>query len=373
MKIGIDTFGCDHGRSGLGSYLYYLVAKLPLDENSSYTLFGSESDRYTYSARKESDYISINVPDSYQAEWWWHFTGAKRFLEKNKFDVVLYAAASRMLALSSKVPGVAILNEVLYSSFENSKNAFSKSILKRNLRRVNKIIVSSNYIKQDLIDNGFDDKKIIIVPNGIDHSQFYQRPQTEDEFVDIKPFAIKKPYIIYPSRISSASKKHIELIKAFSSFKEKTKLPHRLVLAGIEDSYASEVHKATLNSPFASDIFITGFFPHKDFSKLYAGAQACIFPSISEGVGIPILEAMASGIPVACSDAGALPEISGGNALLFNSDNIEEFASSIETIVVDNAKRSSLIANGLEWSKQFTWEKTALRTLEILKQVAKEK
>lgn len=367
MNIGIDTFGCDHGRSGLGSYLYYLIESLPVEENLKYSLFGSELDRYTYNSVKQNDFINVDINDSLHSEIFWHRMKAKKFFKDKKFDAVLFAAASRMLPSSFKVPGIAIINEVVSSTFESFSEKVKKAVLLKSLEKINKIIASSLYIKSDLVNCGIDSNKITVIPNGIDHSRFYQHAAITEDYVDVKPFAIKRPYIIYPSRISGPSKKHIELIKAFSEFKNRTKLPHRLVLAGIEDSWADKVHKEALKSSVASEIFITGFFPHDDFSLLYAGADACVFPSVSEGVALPVLEAMASGIPVACSSSGVLPEVCGGNSILFDSDNIEQMSNSIEQVVTDGEKRSELISRGLEWSKRFTWDKTAMEVLNVIK------
>ena len=105
-------------------------------------------------------------------------------------------------------------------------------------------------------------------------------------------------------------------------FKEKTGLPHRLVLAGEEGAYAEEVQKAAFDSSAATEIFMTGYFPREGFPELYRNSEMCVFPSVNEGVGLPVLEAMATGIPVACAKAGALPEIAGNNVLFFVSDNI---------------------------------------------------
>ena len=89
-------------------------------------------------------------------------------------------------------------------------------------------------------------------------------------------------------------------------------------------------------------------------------------PSTSEGAGLPVLEAMACGVPVACAKSGALPEIAGSHALFFNPDDLNETADAIEKIISDKDLRKKLLSGGIEWTKRFSWEKTALRTLEVL-------
>lgn len=369
MKIGIDTFGCDHARSGLGTYLLSFVSNIPKSDDVKIELFGSELDHYTYTSGKEIDFAPVPIGDSLNAERLWHFSNCPKFVKNQQYDVVLYSAPDRVLPVNFKVPGIAIINTVLSNSVEGKKDWIQKLQVKRGLYKVQKIIAASNFIKQDLIEHGIDEEKIEVVYNGIDHKLFFPSIDLAGDIVDVKPFSIKRPYFIYGSKLSGPEKKHIELIKAFSLFKEKTGLPHRLVISGADGQYSAEIHKAAFESKFASDIFLTGYFPHESFPQLYAGAEACIFPSVNEGVGLPVLEAMATGVPVACSNQGALPEISGNKAIYFNSDNIEEIASIMEKIVSNAVIRNELVKKGVEWAANFSWEKTVSETLEIAKKM----
>ena len=372
MKVGIDTFGLDHGRSGLGSYLLSLLPVLPKDDDIEYRLFGSEMDRYTFTGERGIPFESVSVPDSLNAERLWHTFNANTFARRHKYDVVFFASGSRMLPVRNKVPSVAVVNDIL-STVLSSYDYLSASMLKKALNRASYIICASNYIKKDLIRSGIRSNNIEVIHNGINHSMFFpvQHDSTSDGIVDIKPFAIKRPYFIYASRMTGPEKKHVELIKAFTAFKEKTKLPYRLVIAGSESKYGEEVHKAVFNSSAASDIFLTGFFPHESFPELYRNAEACIFPSVNEGVGLPVLEAMACGIPVLCSSSGALGEMAGNNAIFFDSDNIDEMESCMERIVEDKDLKEKLIAGAVEWVSRYTWEKTASKTMEIIRKVSR--
>jgi glycosyltransferase involved in cell wall biosynthesis len=371
MKVGIDTFGCDHGRSGIGSYLLSLVPCLPVQPEVTYDLFGPEMDRYTYTGENGINFVSANVPDSLAAERFWHLFNVNSFGKKQKYDAILYPAGARMLPLSFRIPGVAVVNDIVSNLFQNADDPWLRKQIRKGLSRADCIIAASQYIRKDLERFGIKNEHVEVVHNGIDHSLFYPRTIESEETIDIKPFAIKRPYFIYASRMASEEKKHVELIKAFTLFKQKTNLPHRLVLAGSDGPYSDIVHKAAFESPAANDIFLTGYFPHESFPELYRGAEACIFPSVNEGVGLPVIEAMATGLPVACAKAGALTEIAGNNALYFNADNIDEMESVMEQIVTDKQLRAKLTAGGLEWTKRFDWEKTASLTIDVLKKYAK--
>ena len=357
MKIGIDTFGCDHARSGLGTYILSFVSNISSESDVDVELFGSELDRFTYTSGKDIAYKSVNIADSLNMERLWHFTNSSKFGTMQNYDLIIYPAPERVLPISFKVPGIAVVNTILSNVVEGNKDWIQKLQIKRGLLNVQKIIAASAFIRDDLISHG------------IDHKLFFPAIELNSDVVDIKPFAIKRPYFIYGSRLSGPEKKHIELIKAFSIFKKKTGLPHRLVIAGSDGSYSAELHKAAFESEFASDIFLTGYFPYESFPQLYSGSDACIFPSVNEGVGLPILEAMATGVPVICSNAGALPEMGQNAVKYFNSDNIEEIASSMELVVNDKELRSVMIEKGLKRAGDFSWKKTVLQTVDIAKKV----
>ncbi len=371
MKLGIDTFGCDHARSGVGSYLRSFTANIKQDAPHTVTLFGSEIDKFTYTSGTEIPFKSAALPDSLSAERFWHFTVCNKFAAAEGYDAVLYPAPDRVLPVSFKVPGVAVVNTILSSSVEGNTDWIQKLQIKRGLYKVQRIIAASEFIRADLTAHGVPAEKIEVVHNGIDHKIFYPVIHLDCDIVNVKPFAIKKPYFIYASRLSSPEKKHIELIKAFSLFKEKTGFLHRLVLAGAEGAYSSEIHKAAFESSAASDIFLTGYFPHETFPELYAGSSACIFPSVNEGVALPVLEAMAVGVPVLCSNKGAIPEMGGDAAFYFDSDNIEEIAGAMEKVVSDKELRASLSQKGLERALQFSWETTVKKTFAVLEEAAK--
>ncbi|WP_407425027.1 glycosyltransferase family 4 protein [Treponema sp.] len=370
MKIGIDTFGCDHGKSGIGSYLTSLSQNFKNTEENHFELFGAEIDRYTYGQESNISFESVILPDTVKAEKAWHMFICNSFAKKQKYDALLFPASSYALPFHFSVPSVAVVNDIVSELFA-TKSFAERTRIRHSLKKVNKIIAPSIFVKKDLKRLGISQDKISVVHNGINHSVFYPRELVTSETEMIKPFAIRRPYLLYASTMSSPLKRHVELIKAFEIFKKKTALPHRLVLAGGDGECSENIKKTALNSPYASDIFITGYFPHESFPALYAGSEGCLFPSEIEGVGLPVLEAMATGIPVACSKSGALQEIAGEKAMLFDSSNIDEIAHSIEKIVTDLKLRRKMIDEGINWSKKFDWENTATETLEVLKSVIK--
>ena len=374
LKIGIDTFGCDHGRSGIGAYVLSLVRNLPQSEHSI-DLFGPELDRFTYTSGLDSvSYTGVAVSDSQLAERFWHITGFPSFARKQKYDAALFPSGVRLLPVKYDVPAVTVVQDILSDTWKNSDDGLIANLFKMQLKNVDRIIAASRFIRDDLVNLRIPESRITVIHNGIDTSLFYPRQQSLTEAVLIHPFSIRRPYIIYASRVAYPSKCHVELIKAFAIFKQRTGLPHRLVLAGADGLNAEMVHREVIKSPVASDILLTGYFPHQNLPELYAASDACIFPSAAEGVGLPVLEAMACGIPVACARAGALPEVAGESAIYFDQNNPEEIADAIARIVKvpsgeTDTLRNGLIDSGLKWVTNFDWRQSASATLDCIASV----
>jgi glycosyltransferase involved in cell wall biosynthesis len=361
MKIGIDALGCNHGQSGAGSYLLNFIKNLPDKNECEFELFGLEIDRYTYTKNKEMPFVSVNIDENLKAIRRWHKHKLKAFCRKNKYDAVIFPAAHIVLPGKIKSKSIIILNGV-YSVLGDKKE---HKAIKKALNHSTLTIAASQYIKDDLIQNGFNSEKISVIHNGIDHKVFFPAADFDSEFVDIKPFAIKRPYFIYSSRLSGSDKKHIELIKAFEIFKKRTNAPHRLVLVGSDGPYAKKIQDFAYNSEYASEILITGHFPQESLQKLYCGSTACIFPAVNEGAGLPVTEAMACGVPVLCSNKGALKEMAGDAPLYFDSDDIEEMAVDMQKLIEDKNLSSQMVQKGFEVSRRINWDSTVKETIKV--------
>lgn len=352
MKIGINTCGCNHARNGAGSFLLSFISNLPKSDEFSFEILGLEEDRFIYTSGTELSYTS--VPNEKKAA---------KIISKKQYDAVLFPTPEKGSIKCGKSKSVLMLN-YLFSMVKDKKK---KKTLKKNLKKADFIIAFSEAIKRDLVDNGFSACSIRVVHNGLDHKIFYPVLNLDSDILDIKPFAIKRPYFIYCSSISGAEKNHINLIRAFEIFKKKTGLPQRLVIAGNDGEYSETLHKAVFDSSCAEDIFITGYFPFESLAKLYAGSDACVFPARNEGVGMPVLEAMACGVPVICSRSGALPEMGGDAPLYFNPEDADEIASLMEKVVQNQELRSEMIKKGSERVSEFNWETTVAEILNVLK------
>ncbi|MCL2763283.1 MAG: glycosyltransferase family 4 protein [Treponema sp.] len=372
MKIGIDTFACDSGKSGVGTYLSQLLKRIP-PSGDHFELFGWEYDRYSFSdAAPDLDFIPRCSVQGRTANALWHLHKYSDFAKDRSYRACFFPAAHKQSPYKSPCPTVGVVHDMAayWGTMRTREHlgAVLRVVLPNLLRRLDRIIAVSEWVKQELIHLvRVKESRIEVVPNGIDHSAFYPRPHSEEEEeLLIQPFSFRRPYILCVSRLDHPVKNHIRLVKAFGIFKERTGFPHRLVLAGGDSNNAAKVKAAVARSAWRSDIFVTGHFPTKGLPELYSGADFVVFPSMYEGFGMGVLEAMASGIPTACARAASLPETADHAALYFEPLEPEDMADRMVTLASDRELHKKLSQLGIERAQAFSWDRCAQRTLAII-------
>jgi glycosyltransferase involved in cell wall biosynthesis len=169
-------------------------------------------------------------------------------------------------------------------------------------------------------------------------------------------------------------KNQIALIAAFSKLvRERPALKHHLVLTGKETWFAQKVREAAQSSGLADRIHLTGFVSDSHLVQLYNACDCFVFPSYYEGFGLPILEAMACGRAVACSNTSAMPEVAGGAGLLFDPNCIDDIKRCIEDLLVDSELRRRKEHSGIQRAACFSWQKSARATLDVYREVVNER
>ncbi len=236
-----------------------------------------------------------------------------------------------------------------FSLFERWYNQFStRTALKKAT-----VITISNFCKQEIrhLFPSAREEKIKVIYNGYDQSNyFYQPPPLTPNF--------KPATFITISRLEE-KKNTLGLVQAFEIFlKNNPQSDHRLVLIGKPGYGFEQVARAIARSPYQERIVLSGWMETNEAAELMRQATALVFPSFYEGFGIPVLEAMASGVPVIASQTGALPEICGPAAILVNPNKPGEMAAAMKE-VLEPALRQQLIEAGLQRAAQFSWSKCA--------------
>lgn len=236
------------------------------------------------------------------------------------------------------------------------------------VKYADKIIAVSESSKKDILKfyPKIKEEKIKVIHHGFDGGLFSQPRNIEKERELKKRLGIEGEYILYSGAIQPR-KNLITLIKAFEMLGNKTQSRLKLVLAGEKAWMWENIVKFAQSRQTKEDIIMPGKLKFCDLGHLLKGARVYVFPSLYEGFGITILEAMASGVPVVCSRNSSLPEV-GGNAVSYFSDNdCGDLAQKIEAILSDEKLRQNLIFAGREQIKKFSWDKCARETLEFIK------
>ena len=230
-----------------------------------------------------------------------------------------------------------------------------------------RIIADSQATRRDLMAHyGVEGAKIAVVYPGYDRELF--RPvRALSRIQKVKArYGIVGDYMLYVGTLQP--RKNLKrLVKAFAKLeREGNSRGHKLVIAGGKGWLYEPLFAVVRKLGLEDRVVFTGFVAQEDLPALYSGATLFVYPSLHEGFGLPVLEAMACGTPVVCSDRSSLPEVAGDAALFVNPLHTDEIASAISRLLADGDLRAFLVERGLRRARQFSWERCARRTLSVL-------
>ena len=291
------------------------------------------------------------------------------FLRKHKPDVML--SADGYLSLLSGCKQIPIIYDINFEhnprDIKLKNRIYFKFFFKRFARKAKRIATISEYSKKDIAGYyGIDPAQIDNVSCGI-NSNF--SPLEKQEIIAVRnKWSNGKPYFFFVG--SMHPRKNIKrLIDGFNLFKQNTGSDFKLILAGSILWSKTEIEDSFANSPFKEDIIFTGRLSDDELSGILGAAFALSFVPIFEGFGLPIVEAMQSGVPVICSNVTSMPEVAGDAALMVDPFSIDSIAGSMERLSKDDILRTDLIAKGHIQKKLFSWSRTAALLWECINKV----
>jgi glycosyltransferase involved in cell wall biosynthesis len=242
--------------------------------------------------------------------------------------------------------------------------------VERTIREAARIITGSEFSRDAIARSyGLDRDGIAVVPNA---AAPVFRPVPRETAVEAAAsrFGVSGPFILTVGDLQPR-KNHAGLIKAFAGLlRECPEVRQDLVIAGKDTWYSPAVRRAAEDSGAGRRIRFLGFVSDEELLALYNACDLFIFPSFYEGFGLPVLEAMACGAPVACSNVSACPEVADAAALLFDPNSPAAMARVMAELVFDEELRARMGRLGRTRAAHFSWRKTAQRTLEIYQEVA---
>jgi glycosyltransferase involved in cell wall biosynthesis len=244
---------------------------------------------------------------------------------------------------------------------------YMESVAPVTVRSAAAIICGSENSKRDLVEAyKISSAKVHVVPYGVDHQRFRPGAALDPEWA--RQAGIREGYVLHVGELSH--RKNIPaLLRAVAHLRSAGKWGTRqLVLAGAEAPGmlgADEIHTTIRQLELSADVVLAGRVPDEHLPGLYAQASLLVMPSLYEGFGFPVLEAMAAGTPVVASNTSSLPEVAGTAAILVAPDDTMALAEAISSVLEWPQCAAELKAKGLAWAKQFNWQRTAQETIEV--------
>jgi glycosyltransferase involved in cell wall biosynthesis len=227
-----------------------------------------------------------------------------------------------------------------------------------------RVLVVSEATKQDLMRHcRVDGQKVRVIYNGVSE-RFHPLTESLDS-VRLR-YNLPERFVLFVGTVEPR-KNLARLVEAFNRVGRK--IAHSLVVVGAKGWKTSPIYREIGRSPLRDRIHVTGFVADGDLPAVYNLADAFVYPSLYEGFGIPVVEAMACGTPVVTSDVSALPEVAGDAAVLVDPLDVAQLAEAIERVLHDETLREMLRAKGIERAKRFSWDASAAKVVQCFREV----
>ena len=268
---------------------------------------------------------------------------------------------------TKKTPSVVTIHDLSFKIFpqffDRKTQVWHKAIKpEQTLKLAQTVITPSESTRNDAINLfDLDPEKIQVIPHGVNHELFKPKMLPQDHGIKSQ-YRLPENYILFMGTIEPRKNLHALLDAISKNSKLKTQ-NSQLVIAGNPGWRSQDILDRFKQMP---NVHYLGYVPSEHRPTLYRNAQAFVFPSIYEGFGLPVLEAMACGTPVITSHASSLPEITNNAAIMINPYNSNDIAAALDELARSDNLRQNLVQASLEQASHFTWHKTAEQTLKIL-------
>ncbi|MBK9412320.1 MAG: glycosyltransferase family 4 protein [Bacteroidetes bacterium] len=362
MRIAVNTRMLLKGKmEGIGYFTYETMKRMVKNHPEHQFIFMFDrpfDESFVFSENVEP--VVVSPPARHPLLWyWWYEHSLPSAFKKSKAD--LFIGTDGYLSVSSKVKTLSVFHDINFEHYPEDLPVFNRLFYKHYFpiyaRNAARIAAVSGFTKNDVIEKyNIDPGKIDIVYNGVS-DQFKQLSAAE--ILDIRnKFTQGQPYFLFVGSLHQ--RKNISnMLNAFDEFKKSKSLPVKMVLAGAKRWWTDEMETTLQKMENKQDVIFTGRVSFEELCRITAGALAMTYVSTFEGFGIPIVEAMRSGVPVITSNVTSMPEIAGNAALLCDPFSVQSISGAMIRIASDDQLRIKLIDAGLKRQADFSWDKTA--------------
>ena len=367
MKIGIDCRELRAYITGIGRILLEFLREARRHRKDfDFTLFGNQLTDFSSFPDVFEDYRKVILRE--KLTLWWDQIQLKNAIAKNNIDV--FFSPYYKIPLLSKTKTILSIFDVTYLLVEPYRSSWRNKFYIKNFiqlasRKAKRIITSSHWTKSDLLKGlHLPEEKIEVIYLGVNPKFQAILEKNKRDYIK-KKYRIQKRYLLYVGNFLP-HKNVKSLIAAYNLLPENIRREYSLVLGGGRPKgFKQDIEQSGLSD--SQSIIYCGDIVDEDLPALYSGAELFVFPSLYEGFGLPPVEAMACGCPVASSHASSLPEILGNAALFFNPYQVEEISKTVKLILENKDLRENLRQKGLERAKLFASARTAEKLTAIFK------
>ncbi len=381
MNIGIDISLVPGSRAGVGTYSYNLVKYLAqLDSPFKYTLF--PFFYYIY----HPDFKAVDIPLQHAEQFrykyknlpkqWidylWNDSRISRATLLGDIDLLHSTTFSTPTGYKGKwistIYDVSFYTHPQYHQKANIEHCLGGTI--DAVKYAEKIIAISEHTKRDLMEHFHcPEEKIVVTPLGYDRAYYYPVHDKEEIQRVVNKYGVSGQYIFALGTVEP--RKNIDgLIMAYDMLPQEIKHQYQLVIGGGKGWLDGKIFDLLKERKLEGRVKFIGYVDENDLRYLYSGATCFVFPSHYEGFGLPLLQAMACGVPVITANNSSLLEVAGDAALLVDAGNIDTITDALLQLLMDPALVKDLRKKGLAQAESFSWDGCARKTLAVYNSIS---
>ncbi len=363
-RIAINAMIVGQTKAGVGRFVSELLNALArIDHENQYIVYTTEFGRQQLVVGPNFTVRALSLPRPVRLAW--EQLVLPWLVRRDRADL-LHGQGFTLPLLAGCRSVVTIYDMTWFShgsTHETVKALYFRTLIPASLRRARHVLTISDSARADLLQRFPQLADRVTTTLGGVADVFYQPAPRATSQPILARYGIDGPFILSVGMIQPR-KNLPRLIQAFAQLRRDAGVPHRLVVCGGKGWQFDEVFATVEALGLASSVVFTGFVPDEDLLHLYATCDAFAYPSLYEGFGLPVVEAMAAGAPVLTSDNSSLREVAGDAALLCDPSSVDDIADKLRQLIEDRALRSELVQRGRARAQRFTWLETARHTLD---------
>jgi glycosyltransferase involved in cell wall biosynthesis len=362
MKILIDAHMVGERESGNERYIFNLLRALhALDLPAEFLIAGTTPGWFEGFCQTSGRWRFVQVSSS---PWRRLFVELPRLARAEEISLLHVTYAGPLLC---DCPVMSTIHDVSYLPHPEWFSLKDRMVLRcgvgATLSRGATVITVSDYSKYEIVKHyRLPADRIHVTKEAADPRFRLLNPDVagRNRLVEM---GVRSPFVLAVGNLQPR-KNLIRLVQAFVKLRRESGIPHQLVLAGKAQWRESELYKVVKCAGLEKDVLFTGYISDDELVQLYNAADVFVYPSLYEGFGLPVLEAMACGAPVVTSRTTSIPEVAGEAALLIDPLDTDALAMAVGRILLDRALNKDMRIKGLQHAASFSWEQTARKTWE---------